>query len=173
VLPSFALVQSICPGELLSFVVVLGLGLELGLVLASLLKKISFTCAVLVGANISDLNGAAATPQPKQRSAFAVLMKGGAGSSFTPVQKKTADQHAARAAVAHLPAGRALKSASYPATSRKRKHQYSIKQVGRSSNSAGVRQQQRDANDIVDKLLFATTKDNPERMKATPKRIAC
>jgi hypothetical protein len=97
-------------------------------------------------------------------------MKGGSGSSFTPVQKKTADQHAARAAVAHLPAGRALKSASYPATSRKRKHQYSIKQVGRSNNSAGVRQQQRGANDIVDKL-FATTKDNPERMKATPKRI--
>jgi hypothetical protein len=36
VLPSFALVQSICSGELLSFVVVLGLGLELVLVLASL-----------------------------------------------------------------------------------------------------------------------------------------
>jgi hypothetical protein len=59
---------------------------------------------------------------------------------------------------------------SYPATSRKRKHHYSIKQVGRSNNSAGVRQQQRGANDIVDNL-FDTTKDNPERMKATPKRI--
>jgi hypothetical protein len=97
-------------------------------------------------------------------------MKGGAGSSFTPVQKKTADQHAARAAVAHLPADRALKSASYPATSRKRKHHYPIKQVGRSNNSAGVRQQQRGANDIVDNL-FATTKNNPERMKAALKRI--
>jgi hypothetical protein len=47
VLPSFALVQSICHGELLSFVVVLGLELELVLVLASLLKNnlISLRCS--------------------------------------------------------------------------------------------------------------------------------
>jgi hypothetical protein len=48
VLPSFALVQSICPGKLLSFVVVLELELELELVLvlASLLKNnlISLRC---------------------------------------------------------------------------------------------------------------------------------
>jgi hypothetical protein len=173
VLPSFALVQSIFPGELLSFVVVLELGLELVLVLASLLKNnlISLRCSCR-GEYFRPERpaGVAATPQPKQRSAFAVLMKGGAGSSFTPVQRKIADQHAARAAVAHLPAGKALKSASSPATSRKRKHQYSIKQVGRSNNGADVRQQQRDANDIVDNL-FATTKDNPERMKATLKRV--
>jgi hypothetical protein len=148
-----------------------------------LLPPCSFPCAVLVGANMSDLNdaviapavnprpvGAAATPQPKQRSVHTMLMNGGGGSSFTPVQEKTADQHNARAAVADLPAGEALKSASYSANSRKRKHQYSVEQVGRSDNSAGVRQQQRDANEIVDGM-FLKTKDNPERMRATLKRV--
>ena len=99
-----------------------------------------------------------------------MLMNGGGGSSFTPVQEKTADQHNARAAVADLPAGEALKSASYSAKSRKRKHKYSAEQVGRSDNSAGVRQQQRDANEIVDSM-FIKTKDNPDRMRATLKRV--
>jgi hypothetical protein len=99
-----------------------------------------------------------------------MLMNGGGGSSFTPVQEKTADQHNARAAVADLPAGEALKSASYSANSRKRKHKYSAEQVGRSDNSAGVRQQQRDANEIVDSM-FIKTKDNPDRIKATLKRV--
>jgi hypothetical protein len=107
-----------------SFLLLLCLGLSLGLFLClpPCSRTISFPCAVLVGANISDLNGAerrvevgvvtfaiehghwanaviapapvnprpagaASTPQPKQRPASAVLMKGGAGSSFTPVQK--------------------------------------------------------------------------------------
>jgi hypothetical protein len=54
-LPSFALVQSICPGELLSFVASAFFCLSLGF--------------VLVGANISPLNSAVVTPAAKPPTA--------------------------------------------------------------------------------------------------------
>jgi hypothetical protein len=54
--------------------------------------------------------------------------------------------------------------------SKKRKHRHSIEEVGRSDNAVGDWQQRADAEGIVDNI-FATTKDNPERMEATLKRV--
>ena len=88
---------------------------------------------------------------------------------MTPAKEK-ATAKAAQAAVAGLSPGDALKSASLPATSKKRKHSFSTKQVGRSDNSAGDRQQRRDANHIVDNV-FAITKGNPARLEATLQRV--
>jgi len=147
--------------------------------LAFLLSLLGYLVSSLLGANIVDLNDAAiapaerpasapalCTPEPLQRQrSMAEVLMGGRGSS----SKKT-KQHTARAAVANLPAGQSLKSASMTPGSKKRKHQYSIEEVGNSDNSAGVRQQQRDANEIVDSM-FIKTKDNPDRMRATLKRV--
>ena len=141
--------------------------------LAFLLSLLGYLVSSLLGANIVDLNDAAiapaerpasapalCTPEPLQRQrSMAEVLMGGRGSS----SKKT-KQHTARAAVANL------KSASMTPGSKKRKHQYSIEEVGSSDNSAGVRQQQRDANEIVDSM-FIKTKDNPDRIKATLKRV--
>ena len=77
---------------------------------------------------------------------------------------------AAKAAVSDLPAGQALKSASLPVKSKKRKHRHSIEEVGRSDNAVGDWQQRADAERIVGNI-FATTNDNPERMEATLKRV--
>jgi hypothetical protein len=81
---------------------------------------------------------AAPTPKQKQQTLTAVLMEGGS-SAMTPAKEK-ATAKAAQAAVAGLSPGGALKSASLPATSKKRRHSFSTKQVGRSDNSAGDRQ---------------------------------
>ena len=117
--------------------------------LAFLLSLLGYLVSSLLGANIVDLNDAAiapaerpasapalCTPEPLQRQrSMAEVLMGGRGSS----SKKT-KQHTARAAVANLPAGQSLKSASMTPGSKKRKHQYSIEEVGSSDNSAGVRQ---------------------------------
>jgi hypothetical protein len=162
-LPSFALVQSICPGELISSV-------------APAFSCLSLGC-VLVGANISHLNSAVVTPAAKPPTAapptlkprqalLAVLTSGVKMKATATARKKSA----AKAAVSDLPAGQALKSASLPVKSKKRKHRHSIEEVGRSDNAVGDWQQRADAERIVDNI-FATTNDNPERMEATLKRV--
>ena len=162
-LPSFALVQSICPGELISSV-------------APALSCLSLGC-VLVGANISHLNSAvvtpaakpptAAPPTPKPRQSLLTMLTSGVKMTATATARR---KSAAKAAVSDLPAGQALKSASLPVKSKKRKHRHSIEEVGRSDNAVGDWQQRADAEKIVDNI-FATTNDNPERMGATLKRV--
>jgi hypothetical protein len=162
-LPSFALVQSICPGELISSV-------------APAFSCLSLGC-VLVGANISHLNSAvvtpaakpptAAPPTPKPRQSLLTVLTSGVKMKATATARR---KSAAKAAVSDLPAGQALKSASLPVKSKKRKHRHSIEEVGRSDNAVGDWQQRADAERIVDNI-FATTNDNPERMEATLKRV--
>ena len=150
-------------GELLSFVASAFFCLSLGF--------------VLVGANISHLNSAvvtpaakpptAAPPTPKPRQSLLTVLTSGVKMKATATARK---KSAAKAAVSDLPAGQALKSASLPAKSKKRKHRHSIEEVGRSDNAVGDWQQRADAERIVDNI-FATTNDNPERMEATLKRV--
>ena len=164
-LPSFALVQSICPSELISSV-------------APAFSCLSLGC-VLVGANISHLNSAvvtpaakpptAAPPTPKPRQSLLTVITTAVKMKATATARK---KSAAKAAVSDLPAGQALKSASLPVKSKKRKHRHSIEEVGRSDNAVGDWQQRADAERIVDNI-FATTKDNPERMEATPSTSRC
>ena len=111
-LPSFALVQSICPGELISSV-------------APALSCLSLGC-VLVGANISHLNSAvvtpaakpaptAAPPTPKPRQSLLTVLTSGVKMKATATARK---KPAAKAAVSDLPASQALKSASLPVKSK-------------------------------------------------------
>jgi hypothetical protein len=61
---------------------------------------------------------------------------------------------AAKAAGSDLPAGQALKSASLPVKSKKRKHRHTIEEVGRSDNAVGDWQQRAGAEGIVDNILL-------------------
>jgi len=101
------------------------------------------------------------TPQlPKQRSMLSMLT--GGGSSMTPAQKKTSQEHAAKAEAVDMAPGFALYNASLPEKSKKRKRGYTIEEVARKDNDVSDHQDCRDAEEFV-KHMFTTTKDNPQR----------
>ena len=71
---------------------------------------------------------------------------------MTPAQKKTSQEHAAKAEAVDMAPGFALYNASLPEKSKKRK-----------DNDVSDHQDCRDAEEFV-KHMFTATKDNPQRM---------
>ena len=82
---------------------------------------------------------------------------------MTPAQKKTSQEHAAKAEAVDMAPGFALYNASLPEKSKKRKHGYTIEEVARKDNDVSDHQDCRDAEEFA-KHMFTATKDNPQRM---------
>ena len=89
---------------------------------------------------------------------------------MTPAQKKTSQEHAAKAEAVDMAPGFALYNASLPEKSNKRKHSYTIEEVARKDNDVSEHQDRRDADEFV-KHMFKTTKDNPQRMGRVVDRV--
>ena len=89
---------------------------------------------------------------------------------MTPAQKKTPQEHAAKAEAVDMAPGFALYNASLPEKSKKRKHGYTIEEVARKDNDVSDHQDRRDAEDFV-KHMFITTKDN-RGVAAIPEPVA-
>ena len=89
---------------------------------------------------------------------------------MTPAQKKTSQEHAAKAEAVDMAPGFALYNASLPEKSKKRKHGYTIEEVARKDNDVSDHQDCRDAEEFV-KHMFTATKDNPQRMGRVVDRV--
>ena len=77
---------------------------------------------------------------------------------MTPAQKKTSQEHAAKAEAVDMAPGFALYNASLPEKSKKRKHGYTIEEVARKDNDVSDHQDCRDAEEFVTILFEGNAK---------------